>query len=162
MEGKEGYHSLYQCTTQEFRQKIEQKISEKFENISTEPIYADEISEESLEIANSITFGIFFCSTDVKELKFYQELFENSTLEKAVKALARILSVANQKKLMIRYHNTARVLFDKTTKLMNLRNKDIAVLTTAVSELESYPDLRNHKVIRSNISQETKNSLKVC
>ena len=133
------------CATDPDIQKIEQKIMEKFENISAEPIYADEITEESLEIANSITFAINFCSSEVQFLKFYQELFENFSLETVLKALARIITLTKEKKL-VQYYNTAKKLLDKTTRMMKLRNKDIAVLTTAVSELDLYPDLRNHQV----------------
>ena len=133
------------CTTEQISQKIEQKIMEKFGNISTEPIYAEKITEESLEIANSISFGINFCSSDVELIKFYQELFENLSLETVLKVLARIITMTKEKKL-VQYYNTAKKLLDKTTRMMNLRNKDIAVLTTAVSELNLYPDLRNHQV----------------
>ena len=130
---------------------------EKFGNISTEPIYAEEITEESLEIANSITFAICFCSSDLEsdnkdfELKkFYQELFEKFSLETVLKVLARITSFTKEKKL-VQYYNTAKKLFDKTTRIMNLRNKDIAVLTTADSELDLYPDLRNHQVNKGKV-----------
>ena len=82
------------CLTEQISQKIEQKIKEKFGNISTQPIYADEITEESLEIANSITFGIYFCSSDLESYnrdfelkKFYQELFEKFSLETVLKVL---------------------------------------------------------------------------
>ena len=139
------------CANDQIIQKIEQKIMVKFENISTQPIYADEITDESLEIANSITFGIDFCSSDASFkyepvlLKFYQELFGNSSLETVLKILARIITLTKEKKL-VQYYNTAKKLLDKTTRMMKLRNKDIAVLTTTVSELDLYPDLRNHQV----------------
>ena len=48
---------------------IEQDILKKFNNVSTEPIYADEITEESLERANAIIFGMFFCSSEAKLLR---------------------------------------------------------------------------------------------
>ena len=138
------------CTTEQISQKIELKMMEKFGNISTEPIYADDITEESLEIANSITFGIYFCSSEVELLKFYQELFGRFSFETVLKVLARIISVTKEKKL-VQYYNTAKKLFDKTTRVMNLRNKDIVFLTTAASELDLIPDLRNNQVNEGNV-----------
>ena len=135
-----------QCTTDKFSQKIEEKIIEKFGNISTEPIFADEITEDSLEIANSIAFKIFFCSFNVELLRFYQKLFKNFSLETVLKVLGRILSVTKEKSLLTPHYNLAKALFDKTTILMDLESKDIAVLTTAASELEQYPGLKNHQV----------------
>ena len=125
--------------------KIEQNIIGKFNNISTEPIYADEITEESLESANAIIFGMFFCYSEVRFLKLYQEIIRTYPLETVLKVLARMLSVPNEKK-MTRYYNTAKNLFDKISSLMNLSNKHIAVLTTAASDLARYPDLTNHQV----------------
>ena len=135
-----------QCTTEKFSQNIEKKMIEKFGHISTEPIFVDEITEESLEIANSIAFKIFFCSSKVELLKFYQELFENFSLETVLKVLGRILSVTKEKSLLTPHYNLAKALFDKTTILMDLESKDIAVLTTAASELEQYPGLKDHQV----------------
>ena len=128
----------------ELGEKIEENIIEKFNNISTEPIYADEIIEESLESANAIILGMFSClPKDVVE--FSRIIIENYQLETLVKVLARMLSVPNEKKLT-RYYRIAKNLFDKTSSLMNLSNKNIAVLTTAASDLAQYPDLTNHQL----------------
>ena len=124
--------------------KIEQNIIGKFNNISTEPIYADEITEESLESANAIILGMFSClPKDVVE--FSRIIIENYQLETLLKVLARMLSVPNEKKLT-RYYRIAKNLFDKTSSLMNLSNKQIAVLTMAASDLARYPDLTNHQI----------------
>ena len=135
-----------QCTTEKFSQNIEKKMIEKFGHISTEPIFVDEITEESLEIANSIAFKIFFCSSKVELLKFYQELFENFSLETVLKVLARILSVTKEKRLLTPHHNLARALFEKTRIVMNLESRDIAVLTTGATELDQYISLKNYQV----------------
>ena len=124
---------------------IEQDILKKFNNVSTEPIYADEITEESLESANAIIFGMFFCSSEVRLLKFYQKIIGSYPLKTVLKVLARMLSVPNEKKLN-RHYNTAKNLFDKTSSLMNLNNKHIAVLTTAASDLARYPEMTNHQL----------------
>ena len=128
----------------DLREQIEENILKKFNNISTEPIYADEITEESLESANAIILGMFFClPKDIEE--FSKIIIENHPLETLLKVLARMLSVPNEKKLT-RYYSIAKNLFDKTSSLMNLSNKHIAVLTTAASDLARYPDLTNHQV----------------
>ena len=137
--------NILKCKNEALGQKIEQKIIKKFNNISTEPIYADEITEESLEMANAIFFGLFFCSSEVKLLKLYQKINKKYPLETVLKVLARMLSVPNEKKLT-RHYNTAKNLFDKTSSLTNLTNRHIAVLTTAASDLARYPDLTNYQV----------------
>ena len=137
--------NIMKCKNGDLEEKIKQNIFKKFNNISTEPIYADEITEESLESAKAIIFALHFCSSEVKLLKLYEEIIRKYPLETVLKVLARMLSVPNEKKLN-RHYNTAKNLFDKTSSLMNLSNKHIAVLTTAASDLARYPDLTNHQV----------------
>ena len=48
------------------------------------------------------------------------------------------------KKKLTEHYNTAKALFDKTTTMMNLRYKDIALMTTGASELKLFKELRNH------------------
>ena len=141
--------NILKCKNEDLGKKIERNIIEKFHNISTDPIYADEITEDSLEMANAIVLGLFFCSAEVKLLKLYKKIIQKYPLETVLKVLARMLSVPNEKKLT-RHYSTAKNLFDKTCSLVNLTNKHIAVLTTAASDLARYPDLRHHQV-----SQET-------
>ena len=137
--------NIMKCKNGDLEEKIKQNIFKKFNNISTEPIYADEITEESLEMANAIIFGMFFCTSEVKLLKLYQKIIQKYPLEAVLKVLARMLSGPNEKRLTRHYH-TAKNLFDKTSSLMNLSNKHIAVLTTAASDLAQYPDLTNYQV----------------
>ena len=137
--------NILKCKNEAVGQKIEQNIIKKFSNISTKPIYAEEITEESLDMANAIIFGLFFCSSEIKLLKMYQKIIQEYPLETVLKVLARMLSVPNEKKLT-RHYNTAKNLFDKTSSLMNLTNRHIAVLTTAASDLARYPDLASHQV----------------
>ena len=144
--------NILECKNVDLNKKIEENIIKKFSNISTEPIYADEITEESLESANAIIFGMFFCSSEIKLLKFYQKIIKKYPLETVLKVLARMLSGPNEK-MMTRHFNTAKNLFDKTCSLMNLSNKDIAVLTSAASDLARYPGLTDHQV-----SQEKRRS----
>ena len=148
-----------QCINGVNVQEIAENILKKFTNISTEPIYADKISEESLENANAIIFGMFFCSSEVDLLKLYQEIIGTYPLETVLKVLARIFSVPNKNKVN-RHYNTAKNLFDKTSSLMNLSNKHIAVLTTAASDLARYPDLTNHKV--SQEISRSKSLVSIC
>ena len=39
-----------------------------------------------------------------------------------------------------------KTLFDKTTTMMNLQYRDIAVMTSGASELEFYQELKNHQL----------------
>ena len=116
---------------------------EKYGNVSEEPIYKNNITEESLEIAAKIYFQIVFCHDyDLASLNFYQNLFENFPLETVLKTLARILLVAKEKNLSEHYE-IAKALFDRTTTTMNLQYRDIAVMTTETAELDLFPDLKN-------------------
>ena len=110
-----------------------------------EPIHED-ITEESLDIAARIYFGFVFCPNfDPETVIFYQELIGKFSLETIIKILARNLLVANEKGLTEHY-NTAKALFDRISSIMNLQYKDIAVFTTAQSEIELYPELVNHQL----------------
>ena len=127
------------------------KVSKANENLisgihQTEAIYTQNITAETLERAAAIYFRIVFCPDfDPEIVKFYQELFENFSLETVLRTLARILYVAREKRLAEHY-NTAWTLFDKTTTIMKLQYRDIAVMTTGFSDLEQYPQLRNHQL----------------
>ena len=55
-------------------------ITEMFGNVSTDPIYIDDITEETLELAGKIYFGVAFCPDIFVENEtdqFYRNLFEN-------------------------------------------------------------------------------------
>ena len=117
-----------------------------FGNISKEAIYSQEITDSTLEIAASLYFDIAFCAEhDSLLVTWYQNLLEKFSLETVLKSLARILSVSKEKKLTEHYQ-TAKDIFDKTTTIMNLVYRDIAVLTTGAKELEFYQDLKSHQL----------------
>ena len=97
-------------------------------------------------MAVTIYFRIVFCPDyDPEIVKFYQELFENFSLDTVLRTLARILYVSREKNLAEHY-NTAWALFDKTTTMMKLQHRDIALLTTRAAELEHFPDLKSYKL----------------
>ena len=125
----------------ESKSSINKKI-----NISNDAaIYENEISEEHLKIAARIYFGIVFCpNQDQETINFYQKLFLNFPLETVLKTFTRILLEANEKKLTEHYQ-AAKTLFDKTTEMMNLQYRDIALMTTGFSDLEQYPHLKDYK-----------------
>ena len=117
-----------------------------------EPIYQNDITEETLEIAAKIYFQIAFCPDfDSSAVGFYQDLFENFPLETVLKTLARILLMAKEKKLSEHYE-IAKALFDKTTTMMSLQYRDIAVITTGTQELQLYPELKDHQA-NTDLSQ---------
>ena len=67
----------------------------------------------------------------------------NFPLETILKTLARVLLVAKEKELTEHYQ-TAKAILDKVTTMMNLRYRDIAVMTTGAVELELYPELNDY------------------
>ena len=68
--------------------------------------------------------------------------------------MARILLVSNEKKL-VEHYDAAKLLFDKTSTLMKLQYRDIAVLTTGKEELQLYQDLKDHKVQQATRKMST-------
>ena len=124
---------------------LKKLMSEKYENISKEAIYVDEISEGSLDTAADFYFGIVFCPDyDPQSVQFYQSLFENFSLETVLKTLARILLVSGEKKLYHHY-NAVKTLYDRTAASVKLMYKDVALLTTSQSQLKLYKELKNHQ-----------------
>ena len=137
------------CSVEPINSNFQEMITEMFGNVSTDPIYIDDITEETLELAGKIYFGVAFCPDIFVENEtdqFYRNLFENEmfSLETILKTLARILFVSNDKKLTEHY-DVAKFLFDKITSMVSLQYKDIAVLTTSKTQLEFYKELRKHK-----------------
>ena len=92
-------------------------------------------------------------------LKFYKNLFERESLETALKSLARILYVmVNENNKVYEYeeYNIAKALFVKTSQVLDLQNSDIALMTTAASELELYKGQQNWTT-NLNITQSKEN-----
>ena len=142
---KRGKTLESECNIGELSEASNIAISEKYGDISMEPIH-EEISEESLEIAAKIYFGFVFCPDfDPETVIFYKELIVKFSLETILKILARNLLMANEKDLTEHY-NTAKALFDRISSMMNLQYKDIAVMTTGQSEVELYQELEDHQL----------------
>ena len=76
---------------------------------------------------------------------FYKTLFEDFPLITILKSLIRILTVANENKLSMHY-NIAKPFLNKITRMINLRYRDIAAMTTKASETELYQELRDHQI----------------
>ena len=135
---------MKRCNVGEISKTQEKLISGIHEK--TGAMYMQEITEETLERTAAIYFLIVFCPDyDPEIIQFYQELFENFSLETILRTLARILYVARDKNLA-EHDNTAWALFNKTTTMMKLQHRDIAHLTTGAAELEHFPDLKSYKL----------------
>ena len=144
------------CKEGEERKKNKQLIPGIHQNVSTEAIFKKEITKETLEKAAAVYFRNVFCPDyDPEIVKFYQELFENFSLETILRTLARILYVSREKNLAEHY-NTAWALFDKTTTMMKLQHRDIALLTTGAAELEHFNDLKSHQLNKQIINSNRK------
>ena len=155
------------CTEAKEKMKFQDLISKRYENITTEPIHKDDITEETLEIAAEIYFTVVTCpfqnSRISSILQFYRNLFETQSLETALKSLARILYVIvneNEKVYQYEEYNVAKALFDKVTTVLKLKNRDIAMMTTAASELERYQGQTNFTP-NLNITQSKENQNKL-
>ena len=136
------------CTEKKLVNKAMEKLNQTYGHIARSAIYKEEISEETLETAAYYYYGMFFCPEVQKQMvDFYQNLFQNFSLEIVLKTLTRILSVAKERKLTQNY-NTALKLFQKATKMMNLQYKNVIAITTRASELKLYKDLRTFKPTR--------------
>ena len=111
-----------------------------------EPIFRDNITRQTLDLAARCYFNAMFCSDhDPEMVEFYQNLLLHFPLETVLKSLARILFVTNKKKLTSDYI-VAKTLFDKITTMMDLQYKDIVLLTTRATEIELYEDLEDHQL----------------
>ena len=98
---------------------------------------------------------IVFCPYyDPLIVKFYEDLLENFPLETILKTLARVLLVAKEKGLTEHYQ-TSKTILDRVTTMMNLQYRDIALLTTSLTDLKHYPELKDHQV-----NQEIQSKLK--
>ena len=154
------------CREAEEKRKFQDLINEKYENISAEPIHKNDIMEETLEIAADMYFTVITCPFQNSKmsfiLKFYKKLFEEESLETALKSLARILYVMvneNNKVYDYEEYNIAKALFDKTSRVLNLQNREIVLLTTAASELELYKGQQNW-TLNLNITPSKENQTK--
>ena len=138
------------CSTGQVSEENSKLLSAKYGNITTEAIYKNEITEETLESTARLYFGVIFCpDSDQGTEEFYESLLEKFPIETIVKTLARILSVANEKKLTEHYQ-TAMDIFDKISTMLNFQSRDIVRMTTPASELELYPDLQSSENSHGN------------
>ena len=104
---------------------------------SPEPIYKEEITEETLEAAAQVYFGLKFCPDyDTEVVTFYQDLLDNFSTEAVLRTLARLLYVASERRLTEQY-NTARTVLDSLAGRLHLQYSQLAGLTTPASRLDS-------------------------
>ena len=86
-----------------------------------EPVYKEEITEETLEAAAHVYFGLKFCPDYHTEVvTFYQDLLDNFSTEAVLRTLARLLYVASERRLTEQY-NTARTLLDSLAGRLHLQ-----------------------------------------
>ena len=102
-----------------------------------EPVYKEEITEETLEAAAHVYFGLKFCPDyDTEVVTFYQDLLDNFSTEAVLRTLARLLYVASERRLTEQY-NTARTVLDSLAGRLHLQYSQLAGLTTPASRLAS-------------------------
>ena len=87
----------------------------------TGPVYKEEITEETLEAAAHVYFGLKFCPDyDTEVVTFYQDLLDNFSTEAVLRTLARLLYVASERRLTEQY-NTARTVLDSLAGRLHLQ-----------------------------------------
>ena len=90
----------------------------------------------------------------ITTVQFYRELVNDYPLETVLKALARIITATRNDKKVTEHYDASKSLFGKTTAVMNLQWRDIAVMTSGASELELYQELKNHEITEDNRQSE--------
>ena len=134
------------CETGQMTEKIINLISRKYEDVSLEPVYKDQMTEETLSVASEVYFEMIFCPNyDPETVQFYENLLQNFSLESILKTLARILLMSNQTS-KTEHYITAKALFDKVSGMLNLRHREIAAITTPASLLERYQELETLQI----------------
>ena len=128
--------------------KRRERILELYGNNSMKPIYKDDISNETLEITAEIYSRVVFNLDHITNVMFYQNMFETFPLETILKTLARILLETKPDKNTPDY-KTAKGVFIKMTKMLNLTNRDVVVSTTAAQELSLYHDEISQDIVHS-------------
>ena len=133
----------------EEQEKRGKTILQLYGNNPMKPIYKDDISNETLKITAEIYSRSVFNLDQhvVRNVLFYQNMFETFSLETILKTLARILIETKTGKNNPDY-KTAKAVFIKMTKMLNLTNRDLEVSTTAAQEFSLFPDdeLENYEI----------------
>ena len=128
-----------------------QRILELYGNDSMKPIYQDGISNETLKITAEIYSRIVFnqvLESVSGNVRFYHNMFETFPLEGVLKTVARILLETKSREDKNVEYKTAKAVFIKMTKMLNLTNKAVVLSTTTAQELSLYLDdgLENDQV----------------
>ena len=101
----------------------------KYENVSSQPIYSHEVTEETLESAAKIYFNLVHCPTDNVLMKdYYLKLINDFPLTSILISLARLTSAGMESKSV--KLASARLLLFRLTDILDLDYRRIIALTT--------------------------------
>ena len=135
-------------------------------NVTSEPVYKDEISEETLETAAKMFVFMLHCpdryGTINDELNFFDELFREKSKETIIKTLGsisshshflqlisvQIIATAREKDLDNEM-KTAKLLFRKTAEELKLYSKDVEIISSRLSEIAENEEMLSHYTVLS-------------
>ena len=113
---------------------LAEELIKKNENVSSQPIYTHEVTEETLETAAEIYFQLVHCPTDNVEMKdFYLKLIKDFPLSTLLITLARLTSAGMESKSV--KLDSARLILLRLTDILDLDYRRIIAVTTAQSQL---------------------------
>ena len=138
----------WECNNDDGVNMAKEKLNEVYGDISSTAVYKEEITEKTLELSAYNYHAVFFCPVVQKQMiEFYQNLFENFSLETVLKTLVRIMSFAIERN-SIQNYNAAKELFNITSVKLNLQYGDIIAITSGTSELKLYEEQKTDKTIK--------------
>ena len=113
---------------------LAEELIKKYQNVSSQPIYSHEVTEETLETAAEIYFQLVHCPTDNVEMKdFYLKLIKDFPLSTLLITLARLTSAGMESKSV--KLDSARLILLRLTDILDLDYRRIIAVTTAQSHL---------------------------
>ena len=126
----DGYGKLIEYTD------LVEELMKKYENISSQPTYGDEVTEDTMETAAEIYFKLANCPTDNVQMKdYYLKLINDSSLSTILITLARLTSVGIESKSV--KLESARLLLLRLSDILDLDYRKIIAVTSAPqSQLE--------------------------
>ena len=120
----DGYGKLIEYTD------LAEKLMKKYENISSQPIYGDEVTENTLETAAEIYFKLANCPTDNVQMKdYYLKLINDYPLSTILITLARFTSAGMESKSV--KLESARLLLLRLSDILDLDYRRIISVTSA-------------------------------
>ena len=140
-------------------------ISNFYSNVSTEPVYTADITEETLETTAKMYLFMLHCpdrfGTTKSEMNFFEELYREQSKETIISTLGRsefsvnlsvvicttlpvqMIATARERK-NYKILRTAKYLFRQTAEELQLFSKDLEILSSGLSEIQENEEMMDH------------------